>query len=114
MKYCSDKCRENHSDQHVEDCKKCLLFKQPDGSHLGECPICFLPMPLDEDKSPFYTCCSKTICQGCDYTHHVQNGSESCPFCRELAVDEEEEKKKRKRVMKRVKANDPADCAKLA
>ena len=24
-----------------------LLFKQPESSHLGDCPICCLPLPLD-------------------------------------------------------------------
>jgi len=27
------------------------LFTQPDGTHLGECPICCLPLPLDQQIS---------------------------------------------------------------
>ena len=63
VKYCSTKCREEHRGQHHEECKKRVdklhdddLFRQPDGIHRGECPICFLPMTLD--KNVFYTCCS--------------------------------------------------------
>jgi tetratricopeptide (TPR) repeat protein len=112
VKYCSDKCREEHREQHEKECKKRKaelhgkkLFTQPDGNHLGECPLCFLPMPLDPTKTTFYSCCSTQICDGCIYVHHVQNRSMNCPFCREPAPDDEEN---RKRMMERVKANDPA------
>jgi hypothetical protein len=113
VKYCGDKCREEHREQHEEECKKRKaelhddkkLFTQPDVSHLGECPLCFLLMPLDQTKTTFYSCCSTQICDGCIYVHHVQNRSMNCPFCRELAPDDEEN---RKRMMERAKANDPA------
>ena len=35
------------------------LFEQPDGSHLGECPLCVLPLSLDLKKSTLYSCCCK-------------------------------------------------------
>jgi len=48
VKYCSDDCREEHREQHHEECKRRAdklhdkrLFTQPDGTHKGECPICF-------------------------------------------------------------------------
>src|SRR6056300_134398 len=57
VSYCSDECREEHREQHEEECKKRVkelhdkkLFTQPDSSCFGECPICFLPMPLDNEK----------------------------------------------------------------
>jgi tetratricopeptide (TPR) repeat protein len=113
VKYCGDKCREENREQHDEDCKKRAtklhdkkLFNQPDGSCFGECPLCFLPMPLDPEKTTFYSCCSKIICDGFVYAHHVKsNGGYSCPFCREPDPGDEEFDK---RMMKRVKANDPA------
>ena len=40
------------------------LFTQPDISYHGECPICFLPLPIDESKSTMMSCCSKYICNG--------------------------------------------------
>ena len=83
------------------------LFTQPDGCHLGECPLCFLPMPLDPQKTTFKACCSKIICEGCVYAHIKSNGGERCPFCRELTANKEE---CIKRIMKRIKANDPAAC----
>ncbi len=112
VKYCSDKCRDKHREQHEEECKKRMeelrdkkLFTQPDSSCFGECPICFLPMPLDMGQSIFYSCCSKIICKGCEYAHHKSNGRSKCPFCREPTPDKEEYDRRR---MKRIEANDPA------
>ncbi len=112
VKYCSDKCSEEHREQHEEECKKRKaelhdkkLFRQPDETHLGECPICFLPMPLDPQQCVFHPCCSKTICDGCCYADIKSNGGKKCPFCREPVVDDEGIIKM---MMKRIKANDPA------
>jgi hypothetical protein len=112
VKYCSDKCRENHSEHHEEECKKRKtelhdreLFEQPEETCYGECPLCFLPLPIDQRKYTFYTCCCKTVCQGCDYAHYLSNGGDRCPFCRELVV--RGDKENNKRVIERVKANDP-------
>ena len=112
VKYCGDKCREEHREQHEEDCKTRAqelhdddLFTQPYGSHLGECPLCFLPMPLDPTKCAYYSCCSELICNGCRYAHGRNNGGDRCPFCREPIAGAEENNKRR---MKRIKANDPA------
>ena len=112
VKYCSDKCMEEHREQHEEDCKKRKaelndnkLFTQPDRTYLGECPLCFLPLPLDVGKSSFYRCCSKIVCDGCVYAHERSNGGDRCPFCREPRADAEENTKK---AMKRIKVNDPA------
>ena len=116
VRYCSDECREDHKSEHEEACKiraaelrEELLFKQPESSHLGDCPICSLPLPLDEKKSSMYNCCSKVICNGCDYAN-VKREMEmrlqpTCPFCRESMHITEEEYDKRH--MKRVEANDP-------
>ena len=118
VKYCSNnnKCREEHREQHEEECKKRAvllhdrkLFTQPDGDYLGECPLCFLPLPLDRSKSVFRTCCSEIICKGCVYANYMSNKHDNvkanrCPFCREPGNDDENVK----RMMKRVKANDPA------
>jgi hypothetical protein len=98
--------------QHEEECKKRQteihdrkLFTQPDETHLGECPLCFLPMPLDAEKSRFHSCCCSYICNGCSYADQISNKENRCPFCREPCTDDEEENEKR--IMERVKANDP-------
>jgi len=113
--YCSEECQENHTSQHKEACKKRravelrdeILFKQPESSYLGDCPICCLPMPLDLSKSIVAVCCSKSICRGCDVETQKREFGEgldpSCPFCREPVGNE----LWRKQRMKRIEANDP-------
>ncbi len=116
VQYCSVECDENHRSQHKNACKKRLseirddeLFTQPDESHLGECPLCFLPLPLDLSKSIMNACCSKIICKGCSYANkkrEAEQGLEQrCPFCRESPPKSKGEAKKLAK--KRVKANDP-------
>ncbi len=106
VKYCSDECQKIHREQHVEACKKRKaelrdkqLFTMPDGSHLGECPICYLPLPIDPSKSGFNTCCSKIICQGCAYANtkrEIKAGlQQRCVFCREPLAKTDEEVNKR-------------------
>ncbi len=116
VKYCSDGCRELHRPEHGGECRKRKaeihdkkLFSQPDGTYAGECPLCFVPMPLDPEKTAFHPCCSAYVCKGCVYANLVSNKHvvakiRRCPFCREVASEEE----CKKMMMKRVKANDPA------
>ena len=85
------------------------LFSQPESTHLGECPLCFLPLHIDQQKSLFHTCCREIICMGCVVANYRSNKNDRmkvlrCPFCREVANDKENDK----RVMKRIKAKDPA------
>jgi hypothetical protein len=84
------------------------LFSQPDETHLGECPICLLPLSFGLRKVTFYSCCSKLVCNGCDYAHVMTGRNDNCAFCRHSSPNSEEEH--RKLLMKRVKANDPAGC----
>ncbi len=116
VKYCSDNCQGNHREQHEQECNKRKadvhdkkLFTQPDISHLGECPICYLPLPIDECKSRLAGCCCKFFCMGCEYANIKREDEQGlerrCPFCREpLATSQEEFDKK---VMERIKNNDP-------
>ena len=89
--YCSDSCRHDHRPEHELKCKEyqeahkaaalCdeILFRQPESRHLGDCPICFLPLPVDLMQSIYYSCCSKMICNGCGHAHKLhqlqENGS---------------------------------------
>ena len=118
VKYCGDVCREEHREEHEEECDKRKaklhdkeLFTQPDETHLGECPLCFLPLPVDPRKSMFWSCCSETICIGCVHANIMSNlhnpmKARCCAFCRTPSSASEEET--RKRLKKRIKANDPA------
>ncbi len=65
-KYCSDKCQKNHRDQHEEGCNQRKaelhdkqLFEQPDGAYLGECPLCFLPLPIGTKNLHFIHAAAK-------------------------------------------------------
>ena len=93
VRYCSDECREDHKSEHEDECMKRaaelrdeLLFKQPESSHLGDCPICSLPMPFDMSKSTIYSCCSKVICDGCNHANKIREKEMrrqyTCLFCR--------------------------------
>ena len=116
VRYCSDECQQLHRSDHEEACKERaaqlrdeLLFKQPECSCLGDCPICSLPLSLDKTKSSLYNCCCKVICNGCDYASwmreiEMRRGS-MCAFCRKTVAKTEEEMQKQR--MKRVEANDP-------
>ncbi len=115
VKYCTVDCQKNHRSTHKKLCKKRLaemhdvdLFTQPDSSHMGECPLCCLPLSIDLEKSIFMTCCSKYICKGCDcanQTREVKEGLEPrCAFCRNPSPKSAEESDRN--IMKRIKNHD--------
>ncbi len=116
VKYCSVECQKNHRPQHKKECKKRaaeirddLLMEQPEESYLGECPLCFLPLPLDLTKWKINSCCCKRICLGCDYANKMRENEEGleqrCPYCRESMPKTDEETDQNE--MKRENANDP-------
>ena len=117
VKYCGVKCQKDHRPQHKRACKKRaaelrddILFKQPESSGLGDCPICFLPLSLDNDKSTLMSCCCKKICNGCNYANVMREEEmrlkKSCPFCRRPLPKSKEGAYRN--YMKRIEVNDPA------
>jgi len=98
VRYCSDKCQQEHQTQHeaiskdrAAELRDEILFRQPESTHVGDCPICLLPLRLDPAKSLFYSCCSKMICKGCDHANKLRQREEqlecTCPFCRQVLPD---------------------------
>jgi len=94
VKYCSVECQKNHRKQHKKECKKRmaelrdeLLFKQPESSHFGDCPICFVPLSIDINMSALSSCCGVFICDGCSYANQMKDARSKrdpvCPFCRQ-------------------------------
>ena len=124
VKYCSDDCQEYHRSQHEAKCKERaaelrdeLLFRQPECSYHGDCPICCLPLPINPNsKNRLNSCCSKLICNGCSHADNTHQWKEkrqqpTCPFCRHPVPKTMEEADKN--LMKRIEANDPAALCKL-
>ena len=116
VRYCSVKCQRDHRPKHKKECKKRaaelrdeLLFKQPDSSHHGDCPICCLPLLIDRDKTVLNTCCSKYTCIGCNYANKKREAlgrlQPKCPFCRKVVPPTDEEIKER--LMRRIDVDDP-------
>jgi hypothetical protein len=117
VKYCGVECQRNHRPEHKGECKRRaaelkdeLLFKQPESTHLGDCPICLLPIPWDwSEKYVIHSCCTKIVCNGCMHAHWLieQEGRlpPTCPFCRHPKPKTEEEIKRN--TMKRAAVNDP-------
>ena len=112
-KYCNAACKKKHRHKHKKKCEKRVaelndikLFKQP--PRREECPICFIPLPIDPRESMFKVCCGKLICYGCIYAIVMvakQRGKKSeddlCPFCREPSdISGEEEIEQYKKLMK--------------
>ena len=64
---------------------------------MEDCPVCLVPLPLEENNTTYVNCCGKTICDACKYEHYrawnITNEKrekkelppleQSCPFCRE-------------------------------
>ena len=80
------------------------LFETP--PPMPDCPICFLPLPIEDDAYKNKICCGKTICIGCIEAHFRTVGVEkSCPFCR--APDFHSNRETIRLMKKRVELNDP-------
>ncbi len=127
VRYCSIACQVYHRSQHEATCKERvaelrddLLFTQPEGSCYGDCPICCLPMPLQNRKRVPFECCSKLICDGCAFAEatcsvrtsaYMSRKEFTCPFCRHqmqmAQAEAEHEKNSLKHRMRRAEANDP-------
>lgn len=120
VRYCGVDCQRKHRAQHKKACKKRaaelkdeLLFKQPDSSHFGDCPLCLLPIQIytsqDTVRYVTYDCCGKVTCDGCDYINKKrefeQRLESKCPFCRHPTPKTDAERDLL--AMKRVEANDP-------
>ena len=77
--------KKSHRRLHKKECRRIaaelfdeVLFKMPPPGE--ECPICCLPMPLDESQVAYMSCCCKLMCAAC-LGGFAQPGS-PCPFCR--------------------------------
>ena len=87
VKYCNAACKKKHRSKHKKACERRVaelheeaLFKEVEPE---ECPICFLPLPIQGNRRTFQTCCGKSICDGCVYAMKMsEGGADLCAFCR--------------------------------
>jgi len=104
VKYCNAACKKKHRTKHKKACERRVaelreeqLFKEVEPE---ECPLCFLPLPLNASQSTFQSCCGKIICNGCIYAMQMSEGKDLCAFCRTPpAKDNKEQLKRVKKLM---------------
>jgi TPR repeat protein len=147
VKYCNAKCQRNHWPKHKKECKQRAaelrdeaLFKDPPAKE--DCPICFLPMPLnfihcislppatilsvpiydyamanEELANPetrdYYECCGKSICNGCSESLALSGNMHTCPFCKAVRMGKTNEAIV-EGLMKRIEVNDADAMFELA
>ena len=58
-----------------------LMKKGRTRSEEDDCPICQLPLPLDDRQAKFKVCCMTKVCNGCILAAR-KRGMRDCPFCR--------------------------------
>ena len=96
-----------------------ILFKQPDSSHTGVCPICLIPLATDGSDYSLSACCSQCICDGCGYANQKREFEArldpKCPFCRHPVPTSQTEGKNVfwKRLIDRVKMDDPVTIGEI-
>ena len=105
VKYCNAACKKKHRSKHKKACERRVaelhdeaLFKEHPPRE--ECPICFIPLPLDARRTTFQTCCGKLICCGCIAVMNEEARGRGeiclCAFCRTpVALTSAEENIKR-------------------
>jgi tetratricopeptide (TPR) repeat protein len=147
VKYCNAICQKKHWPTHKKECKLRAaelrdeaLFKDPPPKE--DCPICFLPMPVqliccftlpsatilsvpiydlakeneglaNLETEEYYPCCGKSICAGCLYSFCKSGNASKCPFCNSDRGNKTREEQNED-LMKRAEANDAASICLLA
>ena len=97
--------------QSIRRCEDCvaagndliLMKKGRTRSEEDDCPICSLPLTLDDQQASFRACCMKRVCNGCALAA-LKRGMRDCPFCRAPAPHESQALAM---IQKRVDAGDP-------
>ena len=124
VKYCNRECQIAHRPLHKKACKKRAaelhdeaLFREHPPT--DDCPICFLPLPLDIVQTTFKSCCGKTICNGCIYAMDEEARGRGgrvinaiCAFCRKQNPSSDAERVKR--MEKLMEADNVGALSKLA
>ena len=101
VKYCNAACKKKHRSKHKKACERRVaelhdeeLFREHPLRE--DCPICFLPLPIDVREMEFNPCCGKVICNGCIYAMREEARGRGkkidlCAFCRKPYPSSEKE-----------------------
>jgi len=84
--------------QSIRRCEECvaagnqlvLMKKGCTSSEEDDCPICQLPLPVDDCNSSWQPCCLSVLCDGCILAAKKHGLMDCCPFCRAPMPDNEE------------------------
>jgi hypothetical protein len=126
--YCGVQCQIDGRKAHKKECKRIkkeLEMFQPHPP-TEECPVCLVPLPLQNDRTNYWACCGQTVCQACDaetdralnITNRKRKDKKlppmgpSCAFCRE--PEPENDSESIKRYEQRVDKGDLEAMVKLA
>ena len=113
--YCNAACKKKHRSKHKKACERRVaelhdeeLFKEHPPE--DDCPICFLPLPIETNRTTFQTCCGKVICDGCIHAMKEEARGRGkinlCAFCRVPSPRSDAEEVKRvKKLMDANNAN---------
>ena len=113
--YCNASCKKKHRSKHKKQCERRVaemhdetLFRDPPPQH-GDCPICFIRLPIMGSGRQYMSCCGKRICSGCCYADVYDNhgkiiADKKCPFCRTPLPTSEKESMER--LKKRMEVGD--------
>jgi len=96
--YCGVTCQIDHRKAHKKECKRIKkeleMWKPPPPTE--ECPVCLVPLPLQNSKATYWPCCGQTVCNACKaetdralnitnierYAKKLPPMESSCAFCR--------------------------------
>lgn len=122
VKYCDVECQKAHRPEHKKDCrtraaelKDIELFSEGHKHYLEDCPICLMPMPIDEKYGVLHYCCMKLICFGCSHQRRIVDHGyaqvdvtqDACPLCRGRLPPSRDNRANLKIIQRRVDAGDP-------
>jgi len=105
--YCGVQCQIDHRKAHKKECKRIkkeLEMRKPHPP-TEDCPVCLVPLPLENKKATYWACCGQLVCCACDaetdralnITNRKRKDKKlppmkrSCAFCRVPAAKNDPE-----------------------
>ena len=103
--YCGVQCQIDHRKAHKKECKRIKKELELWKPHppTKECPVCLVPLPLEDTKATYWACCGQTVCNACEeenkrgqiMIHDTYKGKQPdeicCAFCRQPVPEKDSE-----------------------